>query len=264
MNIFLLLLYCTEILGVLLFIPGRTSADTDTQNVGNVTSSTSLPKSQQDFNTTASSVSDANSSMSSEPSSAVIEMSTSRSFPPSSGPKPATATTKTTTTISSSPNEIFQIKECRSALIVSAGLILACVIFLITTLFLACRTCQLSRRLKRLGANADLISNSEYWMGTAKKDKSKSDTEGKETTVLMSDLTQEEMNNGPTKEDGGKMKEDGQKGEEKEAGDAANGEEVAAAPATVAENSSSSKPQEEAANSQPAKDAAASSSEGAE
>lgn len=264
MNIFLLLLYCTEILAVLLFIPGRTSADT---------SSTPQPNSSEDFLTTTGSMSDVSSSVSKMSPTVVSQFSSSLSFAPSPRlkttkvtTKPPT-TTKTTTSTKTTTNgktsktlsEMF--KECRPVFFVSGGLIIACAILLISTLFLAWRTCHLSRRLKMLNTNGDLISTSEYWMGTAKKDKSKPETEAKETTVLMSDLSQaqEEMSNGTTKEDEGKVKEDGQKGEEKEVGDPANGEEAAAA-----ENSSSSKPQEEADNSQSAKAAAASSSEGTE
>lgn len=258
MNIFQLLLYCTEILGVLLFIPGCTSANTQ--------ESKTTP-----FITTTRSMSDVSSSMSNTSPTAVLQFTSSLSFSSSPGPKPTTTTTtatttKTTTATTTSPTGTLYIKECRPVYIVSAGLIIACAILLVSTLCLACRTCQLSRRIRSMNTNSDLISNSEYWMGTAKKNKSKPETEAKETSVLMSDLsqTQEEMSNGTAKEDGGKVKEDGQKEEAKEVGDAANGEEVAAAPVTVAENSSSSKPQEETDNSQSAKAAAASSSEGTE
>lgn len=257
MNIFLL--YCTEILVVLVFIPGRTTADT---------SSTLQPSSTEGFSTTAGSVSNVNSATSNESPAAVSQFSSSPSFSPSPDPNPIKTTTKTTTkpttttTKTISHSDIFSIKECRLVLFVSAGLIIACAILLISTLFLAWRTCHLSRLLRTLSTNGDLISNSEYWMGTARSGKSKPETEAKETTVLMSDLsqTQEAMGNGTTNEDGGKVKEDGQKGEEKEAGDSANSEQQAAA----AEDSSSSKPQEEADNSQSAKAAAASSSEGTE
>lgn len=115
-----------------------------------------------------------------------------------------------------------------------------------------------------MSSNGDLISNSEYWMGTARKNKSKLEAEAKETSLLMADLsqTQGEMSNGTAKEDGGKVNEDGPMGEEKKVGDKS--EEASTAPVTAAENSSSSQPGEEAANSQSTKAAAASSSEGAE
>lgn len=114
-----------------------------------------------------------------------------------------------------------------------------------------------------LSSNADLISTNDYWMGTAKKNK---ETEAKETTVLMSDIsqTQEEMGNGTTKEEGGKVKEDGQTGEEdkKEVGDtSAKSEGASATPVTVDENAASSKPQEEAIDAQSTNAVAASSSE---
>ncbi|XP_028451947.1 uncharacterized protein LOC114567184 [Perca flavescens] len=157
-------------------------------------------------------------------------------------------------------------KECRLTLMVSGGLIIACTILLLSVLVLLCKVCHLRRRIKMLSSNADLISTNDYWMGTAKKNK---ETEAKETTVLMSDInqTQEEMDNGTTKEEGEKVKEDGQTGEEdkKEVGDmSAKSEDASATPVTVDEKAASSKPQEEAIDAQSTNAVAASSSEGTE
>ncbi|GLD72724.1 uncharacterized protein AKAME5_002404900 [Lates japonicus] len=130
------------------------------------------------------------------------------------------------------------------------------------------QVCQLSRRLKMLSSSADLISGSEYWVGTAKKNKDKSEMEAKETSILMADLnqTKEGAADGTTKEEEGKVKEDGQTEEEnkKEVGAAANSEEASAGENKEApvENSSSSKPQEDTADSQPTEAVAAPSSEG--
>lgn len=140
---------------------------------------------------------------------------------------------------------------------------IACTILLVSTLLLVCKVCQLSRRIKALSSNVDLISSSEQWEGTGKKDKNKSEAEPKETTVLMTEIsqTQEEVGNGTTTEEGGKVNEDGQTEEDKkEEGDASNSEEASPTPAAAAENSSTSKPQEE----EPTKDVAASASEGTE
>ena len=139
---------------------------------------------------------------------------------------------------------------------------IACTILLVSTLLLVWKACQLSRRVKALSSNVDLIS-SEHWEETGKKDKSKSEAKPEETTVLMTEIspTQEEVGNGATKEEGGKVNEDGQTGEDKkEEGDTSNAEEASATPETAAENSSSSKPQEE----EPTKDVAASTSESTE
>ncbi|XP_070838697.1 uncharacterized protein [Chaetodon trifascialis] len=145
---------------------------------------------------------------------------------------------------------------------VVGGLIIVCTILLLSTLLLACKVCQLSSRIKALSSNTELISSTEYWTGTAKKNKSEPETEPKETSVLMGDIsqTQQEMGNGAT-EEGGKVNKERQMGEEdkKEVGDTAKSEE-----ASAAENSSSSKPQEEAANSQPTDATAASTSESKE
>lgn len=148
---------------------------------------------------------------------------------------------------------------------VAGGLFIACIILLVSTLLLACKVCQLSRQIKALSSNSDLISTSAYWTGTAKKNKGKSETEAQETCILMADLNQmqEEKSNGTTNKEGRKVNEDGKIGEEdeKEVGDAANTEDASTTPAAVAENSSSAKPQEEATDSQSTKAVAASSSE---
>ncbi|XP_020485918.2 uncharacterized protein [Labrus bergylta] len=128
--------------------------------------------------------------------------------------------------------------DCRQVLMASGGLIILCVILLLSVFFLAWKVCRLSRRIKELSSNADLISTSEYWMESAKKNKSKSETEPKETTVLMSDMSQtkEERANGTTEEEG-------EKENKTEEGDATKSEEAAATPVAVC---ASSEPKEEA------------------
>ncbi|XP_073335963.1 uncharacterized protein [Pagrus major] len=159
-------------------------------------------------------------------------------------------------------------EESLPLLMVTGGLMIVCTILLLSTLLLSCKVCRLSRRIKVLSSNADMISNSEYWMGTAKGDKGKSEEEPKETTVLMADVnqTQEEVGSGATKEEGKKVNVDEQMEEEKkrEEGDTAKTEEASTAPVAAAENSSPSELQEEATDSQPDKAAAASTSEGTE
>ncbi|TKS83522.1 Oligodendrocyte-myelin glycoprotein [Collichthys lucidus] len=137
-------------------------------------------------------------------------------------------------------------RKCLPLVMVSGGLMVVCTILLVSTLLLACKVCHLTRRIKDLSSNSDLISNSEYWMGTDKKGKSKSEAEPKETTVMMADIneTPAETGNG-TKEEGGKVTEGGQMGEENK-GDA---EEASTKPAADADKSSPSKPQEEATGS---------------
>ncbi|XP_060911575.1 uncharacterized protein LOC132988285 [Labrus mixtus] len=126
-------------------------------------------------------------------------------------------------------------------LMVSGGLIILCFILLLSVFLLAWKVCRLNRRIKELSSNADLISTSEYWMGTGKKNKSKSETEPKETTVLMSDMSQtkEERGNGTTKEEG-------EKENNTEEGDTTKSEEAAATPVAACESSPSSEPKEEA------------------
>lgn len=152
----------------------------------------------------------------------------------------------------------------------SGGLILLCTVLLLSTLVMTWKVRHLSRRLKALSSNADLISNCEYWMGTARKSKSKSETEAKETGLLMTGLgqTQEDVGaGGATKGEGGEVNGDGQmRGENKKLlGDTVNGEEASAGvdETVTPENPSSEKPQEDATDSLSSKAVAAdSSSEG--
>ncbi|CAJ1064264.1 uncharacterized protein LOC117812578 [Xyrichtys novacula] len=152
-------------------------------------------------------------------------------------------------TLPNSSSGLFFNEECLLVYMVAGGLILVCFILLLSTLLLACRVCRLSRRVKELSSNEDLVSTVEYRMGTDKKNKSKPENEPEETAVLMSDLshTKEEMGNGNTKEEGEKEVKDGQTGDESktEGGEANKNEEAAASPATAAESSTPSKGQEE-------------------
>ncbi|XP_037603566.1 uncharacterized protein LOC119475178 [Sebastes umbrosus] len=245
MNGFVFLLYYIVILGALL-CGAQTTPGTTNDNVTSITSNYSTAPASE-----ASPPADPTSVASS-----VASTVSPTTVSPSPGPQPTT----TTTTSSTTPIAVFYKKECLPVYMVAGGLIIACAILLLSTLFLMCKVCQLSKRVKMLSDNADLISTSEYWMGTAKRNKSASETEVKETTVLMADIaqTQEEMGNGTTKEEGGNK--DGPTGEEKEVGDAAKSEE--ASNVTVAENAS--KPQEEAADSQSTKAVAASTANGKE
>ncbi|XP_068585598.1 uncharacterized protein [Cebidichthys violaceus] len=181
----------------------------------------------------------------------VSQTSNSHSTSRSPGPQPTTTSTSTTTT--TTPIDMYYRKECLPVFLVAGGLIIACIILLLSTLLLMCKVCQLSNRVKMLSDNSDLISTSEYWIGTAKKSKSAPETEAKETTVLMADINQaqEDVGNGAAKEEAVKVKEDGQTGEEdkKEVGNTAKSEEASTTPVTIVENASSSKLQEKATDS---------------
>lgn len=249
MNGFIFLLYIVQILSAQLC-----AADNSVSSL-----ETLLP----DTNTT-----EASSLISNESTPTVKVPSSTPGSSPSHVQQSTTAATTTTTSTSTSTAtdaknifglEFFQ-TECLRCLIVTAGLILACTILLISTLILACKVCQLSRHLKMLNSNIDLISTSEYKVGTAKKDKDKCEPEVNETSMLMADTsqTQEDVGNGITKEEEGKVNEDKQLGEEnkKEVGGTANngeastGENKKEAAVTTAENPSISQPQEDTTNSQ--------------
>ncbi|XP_026184437.1 uncharacterized protein LOC113143172 [Mastacembelus armatus] len=156
------------------------------------------------------------------------------------------------TTTKAMSHVMFYRKECLPLLMMTGGLIISCFILLFLTLFFACKVYQLNRRCKMASGTIDQISNSEYLLGVAKKNKSQSETEA----MLMDDFsqTQEGVGNGPTLEEGENENEDGQMGEEnkKEVGDTVKseedspGENGAKMPVTAEAHSSSSKPQEDA------------------
>ncbi|XP_022601726.1 uncharacterized protein LOC111222313 [Seriola dumerili] len=261
MNGLLFLLYCVEILGALLCgvkgSPEITSGEIGWDNHDD--EETPLPTKQdstQLINDDSSSAPEDSRLINVENLTTVSLLSSSLRTSPSPAPqKPTTTTTTsfTTTTSTSSiraPNGMFFQKECLTVYMVTGGLIIACSILLASTLLLTWRVCQLNRHLKMLSTDADLISTSQYWMGTARKTKSKSETQAKETSMLMADFsqTQEDMADGTTKDEEAKVDEDGQKGEEKK-GDTASSEKASAGEnkkeTPAAENSSSSGPPEE-------------------
>ncbi|CAI5644144.1 unnamed protein product [Oreochromis niloticus] len=239
------------ILGVLLFIPGQSGAkpaspnpppnpNESTSNVSTTTSPGSTNSTERGTQPTISSVS-------------TTSITT-------------TTTTTTTVTTGTTTQSVFLSynSDCRDLYIVSGILLLICVFFMISTLILLCKVCQLKRHLRTDGES---VSNNEYWMRTDNRDKSKPDSEreAKESTMLMAELTpaQGETNNGTIKEDGEKVKEDEKTPEEKVVGDAANSEEASAAPVTAAEDSPSPNPQA-ATEAQPSQAVEAASSEGKE
>ncbi|XP_010768671.1 uncharacterized protein [Notothenia coriiceps] len=251
----LFLLCCVELLGSLLCgaqIAGTTAAENlnipdpaSTTQEENSTADSTLPT----FKKTSLSDHTSEASIQSEsPSPVSLDVSSHSISMPSGKHRPTTISTATTST--TTPFHMYR-KECLQLFMVSGGLIIACTILLVSTLLLIWKVCQQSRRIKALSSNADLISTSGYWMGTAKRNKSASELEAKENTVLMSDIgqTQEEVGNGTPKEDGGKVKEDGPKEEKKEEEETAKSEEVSAGPVTVEEEVTDSKSTEAASTS---------------
>ncbi|KAI4814133.1 hypothetical protein KUCAC02_003339 [Chaenocephalus aceratus] len=257
----LFLLCCVELLGSLLCGAETIAATSAAENL----TTTDPASTTQEDNSTADSTlptfqktslpdhtSEANN-QSESPSPGSLDFSSHSTSMPSGTHRPTTIYTTTTST--TTPFNMYR-KECLPLFMVSGGLIIACTILLVSTLLLIWKVCQQSRRIKALSSNADLISTSEYWMGTAKRNKSASELEAKENTVLMSDIgqTQEEVGNGTTKEEGGKVKEDGPKEEKKKEEETAKSE--------VAEKAS--KPQEEATDSKSTEAASASNCKGTE
>lgn len=154
--------------------------------------------------------------------------------------------TLTPTTPTNTTSSYFCSPQCHLVFMVAGGLIIACTILLISTLVLACTVCQLSTHVKVLRNNADLISNTEYWMGTDKESKIVSGTEAKETTMLMVDIVD-------TQEDVAEE----EMGEKNEVANTAEGKKASSAPETAAKGASSSRPPEEATDLQSVKAGAA-------
>lgn len=156
-----------------------------------------------------------------------------------------------TTTKTDSTSKFINVKECLPVLLLTGGLIICCTILLISTLILTCHVFHLSRRIKALSSSDDdLISNSDYWTGTAKRNKGKSEKPGDiEASVLLGDVSQAQDETAATREENGTASED----IKEEAGEEAS--------ATAAEESSSTKPQEETAEGQPTEAEAAPASE---
>lgn len=276
MNRLLFLLCCIEVLGKQHCSADITSGVTETEDEEYIPSD---EHSSTDFTSATSGSFETSTVMITQ---TVFPISSSPSASPSPGlshPKVTTTTAPTTTTRTTAPaptsplHTLFFKKECLTLYMVAGGLIIACTILLISTFMLSWKVCRLNRHIKMLSSNSDLISTSEYWLGTAKKSKSNSGTQARETTVLMSDIgqTQEEAPaEVATKEEGEKVKEEGQKGEEnkEEAADGASvekasaGEDKKETPAAAAENSSSSKPQEEPSDNKPTTAEAGTPSEG--
>ncbi|MEQ2265211.1 hypothetical protein XENORESO_003966 [Xenotaenia resolanae] len=218
------LLCCAEILAMLLFIPWSVCESTDSARP-------ELTVTSQVSNTSAGSFSNHQTTI------ATSSPSVRKTALP-----PTTCQCVQTNTATTSQSTFNYLKQHCLMMLISCGvLILACTILLISTLMLAWKVCQLRRCVRTLGGKGTLVSNSEYWMGMDKKNKAESQPEAKENSFLLTENT--------TKEDGGKVGEDGQNGEEKKVGDGQETKEAATLAATE-ESSPSSKPEEEATSSE--------------
>lgn len=107
----------------------------------------------------------------------------------SATPSPRPLRTTTTT----APTWMSYRKECLNLYFAIGGLFIVVTILLLSTLILSCKVLQLNRQIKmmKMSQDGELISNSDYWMGTARKNKGKPKIDSKETSMLM--VTQEEV-----------------------------------------------------------------------
>lgn len=209
-------LYRAEILGLVLFLQWFVCGqflNTSASSVDNVTSAGPVEDKQ-----------------STKPTPSFVEQTISLSKPTSTSSQP------------------FVTEKCRLQLMVCGGLIIACTFFLMTTFLLTCKVCRLSRRIRKLSRSFEL--NSDFDFSEAKRGRSKSGTEAKETAVLLSDVTQTKQ-----EPDGAATEQDGRKSEEEKEGDASKSEE--ASPPAAAAESSTSESEEEAAISETTPAAAA-------
>ncbi|KAM4619740.1 uncharacterized protein ACJ7VT_006497 [Polymixia lowei] len=184
-NIFLLLLLsCIEVMGN--DTVGTTAPDITVATFNMSTSANSTEPRRNESETTSTTTAD---SPTTSPS-----LSTSQS-------SPVTKTTyKTHPVTKSTLDSLF---DRRILLMVSGFLIILCTVLLVTTVLLTWKVCQ---QKKYIRTDADLISTHEYWMGTAQRTVAQSETEAKQTSVLMSQLgqTPEET----AKEEGGNVDKD--------------------------------------------------------
>ncbi|CAB1420514.1 unnamed protein product [Pleuronectes platessa] len=251
MNGLLLLFYCLEILAARLC-----GADGTKENTTSLSTAQSSISASTSPDLITAETSEASSLRSSETFTTVSVLSSSRSPAATSVPPPKTTTTSTTV----APHWGTYRRECHALYLVSGGLIIVCTVLLVSSLMLTCKVRHLSRRLQALSGDADLISNSEFWMGSARRNKSRSGPEAKETKVLMTDFSQTQESDGANKEEGRKVSVDGQTGEENKKKLEENGDESKKETPDT-EKSLSSKPQEEATDPKSSKAEADSSTE---
>ncbi|CAL8281688.1 unnamed protein product [Arctogadus glacialis] len=147
---------------------------------------------------------------------------------PSHAPTTTTPTTTTTTTTRTTTTTtegcMFPRTQGRVVLMVAGALTVACVGLLVTTALLTWKLC---RRRREAEPDSDLISNSEFWMGSARRDKARRPP-AKDTCLLLGLLETKEGQRGAGGE-GGEEQEG--KGGEGEADAEANGTAGVLAPA---------------------------------
>ncbi|XP_034033351.1 uncharacterized protein LOC117516604 [Thalassophryne amazonica] len=128
-------------------------------------------------------------------------------------------------------------------LMVAGGLMIACVILLVSTVILALKVCQMSRRIKT--SDAILIRKSECRTNAGE---STAETEANDTTILMNDIGQTQMGDGaPNDEDKHKDGQTGQEGGETHASNTAHSPDALASgnqemPVAAAESTASPTP----------------------
>lgn len=221
---------------------------TVTRGDGNSTMSSS---SADAANITITSLSSESSTVTSTSSSPQL---TEQTFHSTSKHLPSMHTTKTSAAPSDVPHNLIDTKHCLPILVVTGGLIIACAILLISTFMLAWKVCHLSRRVKVLASNDDLLSNTDFWTGKSDKAKAKVETEDREDTVLLGELDHKQSDaNGDKRK---AVEEEKKEEENKEENKEEKGNLAAAA-----EESSSIKPQEDASSSPPAEPEAAATSD---
>ncbi|XP_077360980.1 uncharacterized protein LOC144006147 [Festucalex cinctus] len=112
--------------------------------------------------------------------------------------------------------------KCIALVMLTGGLILVCFVLLLSTLMLTCKVCQMSKRIGMLASEPAKRTESDG------KYKSNSETEAKENSMLLTDLsqTQEQVDHRGPEEESVKVRENGEKGEGKEK-EAAESEEAA-------------------------------------
>ncbi|XP_059912130.1 uncharacterized protein LOC132461071 [Gadus macrocephalus] len=107
---------------------------------------------------------------------------------------------------------MFPRTQGRVVLMVAGALTVACVGLLVTTALLTWKLCQ---RRREAEPDSDLISNSEFWMGSARRNKAKPPP-ANDTCLLLGLLETKEGQRGAGGAEGGDGGEGGEAGEEQE------------------------------------------------
>ncbi|XP_030217167.1 mucin-5AC [Gadus morhua] len=208
---------------------GPDSSPSNTSTLGGSVLNTSAPDPSPSDLTTQEDPSASNQTSDGPGSSPTPEYSaTDGPTPPPSSVLPAHTSTTAKPTTATTERCMFPRTQGRVVLMVAGALTVACVGLLVTTALLTWKLCQ---RRREAEPDSDLISNSEFWMGSARRNKAKPPP-ANDTCLLLGHLETKGGQRGAEGGDGGEAGEEQEgKGGEGEVDVEANGTAGVLAPA---------------------------------